>query len=914
MKKRLILTACLAFAMGLGVAVGAHHASSPVRSTDALAAGDEIYLEPNSNWKEANARFAVYTWKGEDQNITWTDMTAVAGTNYYKATLPANAEKAILCRMNPGSAANNWDNKWNQTSNLTLSESDGNIYSINDGAWDYSGHWDGGTYNPSDKPAEEGYYIVGTKSSWSFTGATKMTTCSSGDNYAELLNYSTATAGEIFKVRSYFNNISRWHGDNTTIDKTEAKNVYLSKDGNIYVSKYVPPVRTPGYYLIGSFNSWKEDLTGAVIMTSVGDVCSISSTSLAAGTTFKAVWIDDYDQIHYLNQKAETPLNTNPFADASYPISLDGDNNVAVTNAGNYKIVVNHGEGTMMCKYTVVALDAVTPTFTMQVVGEVGSTTLVQNEENMAEFLLPAADTFNPEDQVKFFKDGVVLEVSPKEDAQLTKVFIADEHNQVLEFAQEFQGKLVLNGVNGAVWAGQFTPGYYLAGVGGEWNPKLAIPAVKEAEGTAYAVEGIALAANSEFKFIEAPSDSHEFLWINADGSRLTVEGEAVGAEVLADGNIKVARASTYDLYYDPEGGSGLGWHSIVDKVPVVHVYTVKVGTTTYNTKLNEGTEWMIDATDIPLTAGQSVAVYKDGALDSSFERKAVGNNNLDADGKVIANSSAAQVYFDLSAKTLFVGGLGEVGGYHLLVNNNLVNMTENTDPLDPSFQEYYSELISFKTNDTVKFLDKSGNAEDHCAHTFVITKFNEGCEPAGTFSTAQAETQGVLVALQDVDLKIYLKLKTGEDEIYYNTVAPEVAEARDWAKGFTDSIGGVCKWDNTTDEEALRTAWQAKVTSYGLLDVKVQNVLKAATDKDSINELKAFVLMYNYVAGKYGDKLGEGYNFLGKTLSAPLNPAVDYTLASSDNNIMIIVIASAVALSMAMVTLIIIKKKKFSK
>ncbi len=524
-----------------------------------------------------------------------------------------------------------------------------------------------------------------------------------------------------------------------------------------------------------------------------------------------------------------------------------------------------------------------------------------------------ASLSFKAGDELTFKKDDAALAVTAKDDDLYTKVEVVDSK---LVFVQDYTGILYLDIATNKLWAGEIDSGYYLNGSANSWNLKHAIKAVEQTDEVTgdpngvFEAKGVTLAANAEVKFIEMIHETKEPSWKNIDSEKLHI-GEGVSAS-LTEGetpNLKIANAGTYDFYYN----STNGWYSI-ENPNYEEVYTVKVGETTYNTKLNTGTEWMIDAIDIPLTAGQSVAIYKDGVLDSTFARKAVGNNNLDADGKVIANSSAAQIYFDLSARTLFVGGLGEVGGYHLLVNNNLVAMTENTSPLDPSFAEYYSELISFKTNDTVKFLDKSGNAEDHCAHTFVITKFNEGCEPAGTFSTAQAATQGVLVALQDVDLKIYLKLKTGEDEIYYNTVAPEVAEARDWAKGFTDSIGGVCKWDNTTDLEALAEAWQAKVTSYGLLDVKVQNVLKAATDKDSINELKAFVLMYNYVAGKYGDQLGEGYNFLGKTLSAPLNPAVDYTLASSDNNIMIIVIASAVALSMAMATLIIIKKKKFSK
>jgi hypothetical protein len=50
--------------------------------------------------------------------------------------------KIIFCRMNPTSATNDWNNKWNQTNDLTLPTDGNNMYTISAGAWDKgNGTW-----------------------------------------------------------------------------------------------------------------------------------------------------------------------------------------------------------------------------------------------------------------------------------------------------------------------------------------------------------------------------------------------------------------------------------------------------------------------------------------------------------------------------------------------------------------------------------------------------------------------------------------------------------------------------------------------------------------------------------------------------------------------------------------------------
>ncbi len=99
-----------------------------------------LYLKPNSNWTMGGARFAAYFWNSYGN--TWMDMTLVAGkTDLYECVAPEGYPNVIFCRMNPGTAKNNWDNRWDQTVDLTISGSN-NHFTVNDGDWNSaSGSW-----------------------------------------------------------------------------------------------------------------------------------------------------------------------------------------------------------------------------------------------------------------------------------------------------------------------------------------------------------------------------------------------------------------------------------------------------------------------------------------------------------------------------------------------------------------------------------------------------------------------------------------------------------------------------------------------------------------------------------------------------------------------------------------------------
>lgn len=100
----------------------------------------KLYLKPNANWKESNARFAAYFFGGTPYEV-WVSMTKV-DNDTYECCIPSGYAygcNVIFCRMNPSSSTNNWNNKWNQTADLVAPTDGNNLYTVEDGTWDNGG-------------------------------------------------------------------------------------------------------------------------------------------------------------------------------------------------------------------------------------------------------------------------------------------------------------------------------------------------------------------------------------------------------------------------------------------------------------------------------------------------------------------------------------------------------------------------------------------------------------------------------------------------------------------------------------------------------------------------------------------------------------------------------------------------------
>ena len=137
----------------LGVAallLAGNFAIQEAKEVDAasIAAGTQLYLTPNTNWKKDNARFAAYFFGNGD---AWVSMTDSNSDGIYEVTSPNKSyTNVIFCRMNPNAAANNWNNKWNQTADLTY-DGTNNHYTVKEGTWDKGG----GTWSVFKEAGEE---------------------------------------------------------------------------------------------------------------------------------------------------------------------------------------------------------------------------------------------------------------------------------------------------------------------------------------------------------------------------------------------------------------------------------------------------------------------------------------------------------------------------------------------------------------------------------------------------------------------------------------------------------------------------------------------------------------------------------------------------------------------------------------
>ena len=171
----------------------------------ASSSAKTVYFQPNNNWRQDGARFALYMFAEGEENVNaWTDFVAVEHEdNIYKATFDDSYTNMIFVRMDPDNQENNWDNKWNQTANLDTPGED-NLYKIDDDIWD--GAYLGSGLNIEDnyvEPLLRDYYVKGDvpliSSGWNSTDANKMTRV--GDCFELEVHNVLLVAGTEYKYK-----------------------------------------------------------------------------------------------------------------------------------------------------------------------------------------------------------------------------------------------------------------------------------------------------------------------------------------------------------------------------------------------------------------------------------------------------------------------------------------------------------------------------------------------------------------------------------------------------------------------------------------------------------------------------------------------------------------------------------------
>ena len=166
-------------------AVGMHqHAHAATSST--------LFLKPNSEWLVDGARFAAYFFGNGE---TWVSMTGPDSNGYYMVSVPSGYPSVIFCRMNGGVSDNNWDNKWNQTADLTIPTSGECCWTLNSGDWGGGGSWSH-LWNSGSVTQAATCTAAGTKTyTCSLCSATKTESiAATGHSYSSKVTAATCTA------------------------------------------------------------------------------------------------------------------------------------------------------------------------------------------------------------------------------------------------------------------------------------------------------------------------------------------------------------------------------------------------------------------------------------------------------------------------------------------------------------------------------------------------------------------------------------------------------------------------------------------------------------------------------------------------------------------------------------------------
>ena len=191
-----------------------------------FAAGTTIYVQPNENWLKDGARFAAYFFGAGD---TWVDCVD-AGDGLYSVEVPGDYPNVIFCRMNPDAAANNWDNKWNQTLDLTVPTDTKVVYVVADGTWDKgNGQWIEKGGEIVEIPTDENWYLRGTVYNWDNCDDTNRLTDNGDGTWS--ITMSLVAGSYSYKVAKA--DWSEAYGDPNSGDKDGNAILNLPKDADV---------------------------------------------------------------------------------------------------------------------------------------------------------------------------------------------------------------------------------------------------------------------------------------------------------------------------------------------------------------------------------------------------------------------------------------------------------------------------------------------------------------------------------------------------------------------------------------------------------------------------------------------------------------------------------------------------------
>ena len=322
------------------------------------------------------------------------------------------------------------------------------------------------------------------------------------------------------------------------------------------------------------------------------------------------------------------------------------------------------------------------------------------------------------------------------------------------------------------------------------------------------------------------------------------------------------------------------------------------------NVTLNKYDENQYRATGVALSAGDTVTSFTIEDTVQAVTSKVVGNNNLAADLSIIADVASADIYYNVNTHTLFVSGLPN-SGYHILKNNRTIVQMIPTDPFD-DYQQFKSEKITFAVNDTFQFIDVNASEGDGNAVIWTIGIINAGGLGANFEVVKDGSDNPLYIKCKTAcEAAVYMKLKSGLDEIYFGTVAEWVQEAINYANGFKSAMQTAC--GAAEKKDAVENAWGLQATAYAGLSEKAQGELKLGLGS-SQDEIKEFY-------GRYVAIKAQHSTWTLSDFMSWVTPANHVNAVRINNNALIITLVSVSTLvASGALVLFLLKKKKYSK
>ena len=530
-----------------------------------IPAKTKLYLKPNSNWLQSNARFAAYFYgNGED----WVSMKKVTGqTNLYEVTSPNKKyTNVIFCRMNPNNQTNNWNkntNFWNQTDNLTY---DGckDLYTVENGTWDKGG----GKWSSYDQSIK----ILGVGGDWDWADGLTMTSHTGSEVKYMCLEVTDKESIKVVKYKCDY------YGNGCVKDGSVS--VTYDGDGNIVLSKGVYDLyfdKTTNQLYIGYATPTKVSLVGLgadKLMSKEGDQYVLKNIEVKSTDKVKVKLVYDCGNIEYVDLDGAS-CSTVKSTNEGLTFSKDGYYDFYFKSDKTIYVGANESNPANADKYYLMGVDDDWDNGIL----------LEENTNNDGEYML-LNQLIAAEDEVKIVKKSLcadrVYYDAVKESPCSAKVTRGKDNNIKLPagiydfYFKESEGIYITPSLSEVK--------YYLMGIDGNWDTGVELT---ESDENDYEMVLIGQRISKEDDAIKIVKKTPCETVFYAEVKLSSPVPYTGGGDYAGAPNI-VLENGTYDFYLNKNTGK-IYIGGVLDNAKVVH----------FDPKVEDGSNWGDDDADI---------------------------------------------------------------------------------------------------------------------------------------------------------------------------------------------------------------------------------------------------------------------------------------------------------------------------